>query len=298
MSRRSVVVAVGVLAVMIVSGLVLAVYLAASDSRGFAFGGRVALLEVDGMITDDAPYLEQIRELRDDRSVRAFVVRVNSPGGVVGPAQSLYRELRRIRDEDGRPVVASIGATGASGGYYLALGADSIFALPGSLTGSIGVIIEFPNVVGLMDKVGVRMEVVKSAEHKDIGSPFRPLGPADREVLDGLVSDVYDQFIDAVARERDLPAAEVRRLADGRVLSGQQALEAGLVDRLGNLNDALAAAGGMAGLGDRPRLRRPARDGPTLLEVLLGRRVAGALARAARPLEEGTGPRVQYRIPW
>jgi protease-4 len=267
-------------------------------SSGPIWGDRIAVLEIDGVISDDVRYLEQIQSFRRDNSVKGFLVVINSPGGVVGPSQSIYRELRRLRDDD-VPVVATIGAVGASGGYYVALGADSIYALPGSLTGSIGVIMEIPQVEELLDRIGVDVEVVKSAEFKDTGSPFRPMGPQDRDVLQGLVQDVYSQFVDVVAEERRLPFEEAHRLADGRVYSGRQALEAGLVDQIGNMNDALAAAGRMAGLGDEPRTVWPQpKRKITLLDLILGQGAAASLARAIRPLEQVAGPRLQFIVPF
>jgi protease-4 len=250
------------------------------------------------LIGDDEQLLEQIRGFRDDGSVRGFVVSINSPGGVVGPSQSVYHELRRLRDDEDRPVIASIGGIGTSGGYYVALGADSIFAMPGSLTGSIGVVMEFPNATELMDKVGVRMEVVKSAEHKDIGSPFREMTEADRALLDSLVRDVYDQFVDVVALERRIQADEVRRVADGRVMSGQQALEFGLIDRIGNLHDALAAAGRMAGLGENPQVVKPHERPFRMLDLLLGRAVTRVLDSAIAPITESATPRLKFVVPW
>jgi protease-4 len=283
---------------MTLAGLVLAVLLAGGEGTGLGFGSRVAIIEIDGIIADDEALLEQIRQFRRDRSVKAFVVAINSPGGVVGPSQSIFRELRRLREEDERPVIASIGGVGASGGYYVALAADSIFALPGSITGSIGVIMEFPNASELMERVGVDVEVVKSAEHKDTGSPFRPITEEDRQVLQVLVLDVYDQFVDAVATERDLPVERVRELADGRIMSGRQAHESGLIDRIGNLHDALAAAGEMTGLGRDPAVVRPPEDRFTMIDLLLGRGVTSALDRWLSPLDVGASPRLKFVIPW
>jgi protease-4 len=283
---------------MVLAGLVLAVSLAAGNGSGLGLGGRIGILSVYGVIADDAELLEQIRSFRNDPSIKGFVVQINSPGGVVGPSQSIYEELRRLRDEDGRPVVASIGSIGASGGYYIALAADTIYALPGSITGSIGVIMEFPEASELLNKVGVQMQVVKSREHKDVGSPFRPITPADRQILSALVDDVYQQFVEVVARERKLPAARMSELTDGRVLSGRQALQQGLIDRLGNFNDAVAAAGRMAGLGDEPRTVRPPKDDVTLLDVLLGRGVAGAIGRLVKPLETANSLHVKFVVPW
>ncbi len=282
---------------MTLAGIALAVFLAVRGDEGLAWGDRIALIEINGLIEDDSDYLEQFRRFRRDPSVKGFLVAINSPGGLVGPSQSLYRELRRLREE-GYPVVATIGAVGASGGYYVALGADSIFALPGSLTGSIGVIMELPDVSALLQKVGVEVQVVKSAEHKDIGTMFRPLSPEDRLVLDALIADVYDQFVQAVADERGIPAEEVRLLADGRIYSGRQALHSGLVDRIGNLEDALSAVGRMAGLGEDPRVVRPPEEKFTLLDMLLGRGATSSLTRLVGPLEQAGGPRLKFVVPF
>ena len=302
MTRRSVLItlAVAVFSTIVIAGLVLTLMVASrgGGGSGFGLGDRIALLSVDGVIADDTELLEQIREFRDDPSVKGYVVQINSPGGVVAPSQSIYEELRRLRDEDEQPVIASIGGVGASGGYYIALAADSIYAMPGSITGSIGVIMEMPDASELMSKVGVRMNVVESAEHKDVGSPFRPITPGDRQILGELVADVYSQFVGVVARERKLDTAEVRAVADGRILSGQQALDRGLIDRLGNVNAAISAAGRMAGLGDDPRVVRPPEQRMTFLDVLLGRGAVGALGQFMKPLENANTPRVKYVVPW
>lgn len=296
MARRSlfIILAVTVLSLMVITGIVLAVFSAndGAGGRGFGLGSRIAVIPIEGIITDDREVLEQIRAFREDRSVKGYVIAINSPGGSVGPSQSIYSELKKLREEV--PVVASIGGVGASGGYYIALGADSIFALPGSLTGSIGVIMELPEVRELMDKVGVDVRVIKSAEHKDVGSMFREMSPGDSAVLNALVQDVYDQFVDAVAEERKLQRPTLGPLTDGRVLTGRQAQRSGLVDRLGNVQDAIATAGRMAGLGSDPSLVFPREDRPTLLDVFLGRTAVGALERFMRPLETVSMPRLKY----
>jgi len=281
---------------MALTGVVLAVVFAAGGDRGLGVRGRIAVLTVDGVIADDRELLEDLRAFRRDRSVRGFVVSINSPGGVVAPSQSLYSALRELREEDSRPVIAAIGGVGASGGYYLALGADSIYALPGSITGSIGVIMELPDASGLMQKVGLRMQTVQSAEHKDAGSPFRPLTDGDRAVLESVVVDVYEQFVAVVAEERGLDPATVRQVADGRILSGRQALQHGLIDRLGNIDAAVAAAGRMADLGERPRIVYPPEERATIWDVLLGRSAVQAAVRRWLPAA-ATGAAVLYQMP-
>lgn len=289
---------IGVVVFMTLAGVVLAVTLALRGPGGLAISDRIGVLEITGVITDDSEYLEQLRRFRTDRTIKGILVLIDSPGGVVGPAQSVYRELARMRDEHRIPVVASIGAAGASGGYYIALASDSIYALPGSMTGSIGVIMEFPEISGLLDRVGVEMQVIKSAEHKDAGSAFRPLSPSDRDLLGAVVQDVYDQFVDVITLERELTPEAVRGIADGRILSGQQAMRAGLVDQTGNANDALAAVGRMAGLGEDPRVLTPPRDEFTLLDLVLGRASISKVLRGFRSGRDLSGPRLKFVVPY
>ena len=293
MNRRTLLLVVfgGVFVLVTVAGIALAVI--ASSGGGLGLGGRVALVEIDGLLLDDEELLEQLHWLREDPTVRGFVVEINSPGGVVAPSQSIYQTLRAIRDEDGLPVVASIGSVGASGGYLVALGADSIYVLPGSITGSIGVIMEFPNASELMDRIGFRMETVQSAEHKDIGSPFRAMTEEDRVILGTLVDDVYMQFVDLVAEERDMSRERVLAMADGRLFSGRQAVGNGLADAEGNIDDAIAAAGRMAELGDDPYVIRPPEPRSGLLGALLGGR-AGVMARLLGGREPVAGPSIRY----
>lgn len=255
---------------------------------------RIALLTLDGVIANDADFLRDLKRFRDDRSVRGIVVHVDSPGGAVAPSQSIYQELRKAREE-GMPVIASIGSIGASGGYYIALAADSILAMPGSITGSVGVIMQFPNVEDLFERVGVSMDVVKSSDLKDLGSPFRDMSGSERDVLQALVSDVYEQFVEVVVAERGMDEGTVRGLADGRILSGRQALQVGLVDGHGNLPDAIAMAGRMAGLGDDPAIVRPPRPRPSMFELLVSR-AAGSVfdGIGARVSEPFRGPQLRY----
>jgi protease-4 len=257
---------------------------------------RVAVIPVYGVIDSDTEFMESLDRFREDESVQAFVVEIRSPGGAAGTAQSMYEELARLRDEDERPVIAWIGEVGASGGYYLALGADSILALPSSITGSIGVIMEFPNAGELLRRAGVGLEVVKSGDMKDLGSPVRELTEEEREVLQGLVDDVYEQFVLAVEVNRGMPRDRVAALADGRVMSGARAVEAGLVDRTGTLSDALSVAGRMAGLGDDPRTVRPVEKKIGFWDVVRGVEESRLHLLVRRILDRSlVGPRLRYQ---
>ncbi len=265
----------------------------------FPAGDRVAVVPVEGVITGASAEraLRRLRRLERDESVRAFVLEIRSPGGTVGASQSLYREVRRRRAEDDRPVVAWIGDVGASGGYYVALAADSIYALPGSITGSIGVIMQFPDARELLRKAGVSVEIVRSGEHKGAGSAFRALDAEDREVFQTLVEDTYGQFLDAVVDARPVSRGRAAELADGRVFSGERAVRHGLIDRVGTLSEAIDAAGRMAGIGADPRTVRPGERRPDLLDLVLGEEasevresVAGWVSTAG----ELSSPRLLY----
>lgn len=270
-NRRSSLLAIGLLLLVFGAGAYVSARLLVGEGVPLLEGRRVAVLPLEGPILSERAFLRSLDRYRDRGGVGAFVLEIRSPGGTVGASQAIFRTVRRLREEEDRPVVAWIGDVGASGGYYVALAADSIYALPGSLTGSIGVIMEFPNAQELLRKVGVGVEVVKSGEHKDLGSPVRPLSPEDREVLEGVVGDVYGQFVDAVSENRALSRDSVASLADGRIFTGEQAVELGLVDGIGTLEEAIDAAGRMAGLGERPPTVRPGeRDRPTLWDLLTG----------------------------
>lgn len=233
-------------------------WFAVRGGRGAA--DRVAVVAVEGLIADSRRVLEQIERYRTDRSVKALVLRIESPGGGVAPSQEIYGGILKFRRTAGKPVVASMGRVAASGGYYIAAAADHIVANPGSITGSIGVIMQLPNVSGLLLKVGVRTIIIKSGEFKDLGGAVRDLTDAERKILQDLLDDVHAQFIDAVAAGRKMDRARVVALADGRVFTGRQAMAAGLVDELGDLRDAIAHAGKLAGLAEPPAViqeRRP-----------------------------------------
>ena len=228
------------------------------EARLDLFGGRVAIVEVEGIILEVDDLLRDLKDFRENPSVRAVVVRINSPGGVVGPTQEVHDALMKLR-ESGKPVVASLGSIAASGGYYIAVAADRIYANPGTLTGSIGVIMQIPNVDGLLKKVGVDYVVIKAGQYKDLGNIARPMRPDERRVLQSLLDDVHGQFIDAVAAGRNITRDEVVGFADGRIFSGLQAKAQSMVDELGGLEDAINEAGSLAGLKVPPRTISPRR---------------------------------------
>ena len=225
---------------------------------GPLFGPRVAVVELEGLIAETDDLVRELRHHRDNPSVRAVVIRINSPGGVVGPTQEVHDALLRLR-EAGKPVVASLGSVAASGGYYVAVAADQIFANPGSLTGSIGVIMQMANVDALMKKVGVDYVVVKAGQFKDLGNFSRPMTPEERRVIQSLLDDVHGQFIEAVAKGRKLDRSAVVQFADGRVFSGTQALKLKMIDSLGGLEEAIDAAAKLAKLPTPPAVERPKR---------------------------------------
>jgi protease-4 len=250
-------------------------------------GSRVALVEIEGLIVDADRVVRELVDFGEDPSVRAIVVRIQSPGGVVGPTQEIYDAILRIRNQ-GKPVVASMGSVAASGGYYLAAAATRIIANPGTLTGSIGVIMQLAEIEGLLKKVGVRYEVIKAGKFKDSASFARPMTPEERALLQAVLDDMHDQFITAIAEGRHLRKEQVRALADGRVYSGRMAKDLGLVDALGGLDEAIRVASELGGVPGKPHLVRP-RRGWRLLD-LAG--VAGGQTAAAwlRSLAwQGTG---------
>ena len=218
-------------------------------------GDKVAVIEITGAIYGSQRVVNELDKYRDDDSVKAIVLRIDSPGGVVAPVQEIHEELTKIQ----KAIVVSMGATAASGGYYIASAADWIFANPGTLTGSIGVIMRFPKYGELMKKIGVEREVIKSGSYKDASSPYRKLTLEERELFQETIDDVYDQFLDKILegrKHRDLSREQVQEIADGRLMSGKQALERKLVDQMGGLNDAREYAGELGGILGKPKVIR------------------------------------------
>ena len=210
---------------------------------------RIGIVDITGLISDSQYIVNQVKKFRQDKRIRGIILRIDSPGGAVGPSQEIYDEVLKTR-ESGKTIYASMGALAASGGYYIASAAEKIFANPGTLTGSIGVIMAFSNAKGLMEKIGLQPEIVKAGEYKDIGSPARAMTQKERNLLQSVVTDVHQQFIEAVASGRDISVAEVTKIADGRILTGRQAYSLNLVDQMGGLQvsiDQLAHKVGIIG---------------------------------------------------
>jgi protease-4 len=233
------------------------VFMATLGEDGLPTGGpKVAVVEIEGIIVDGAAAVRELREHADNPSIKAVVLRINSPGGVVAPTQEIFAAIQRAR-KAGKPVVASLGAVAASGGYYVAVAADRIYANPGTLTGSIGVVMQLANLEGLLKKVGVDYVVVKAGAYKDVGNFARTMSPEERKMLQALLDDVYSQFVEAVSEGRGLEKKDVLAFAEGRIYSGQQALALKMVDELGGFEEAVEAAGKLANISGRPKLVYP-----------------------------------------
>ena len=227
-------------------------YLTGGDVKALSFlsGDGVGVLQIEGTIDDSRSVMNELKRFKEAPWIKAIVVRIDSPGGAVAPTQEIFDELRKTGKK--KPLIASMGSMATSGGYYVASACEKIIANPGTLTGSIGVIMQLSNVEELMKKVGVRGYNIKSGANKDIGSPFQPLSPEGKEILQSLVDNVHSQFVSAVAKGRGMNEAQVRKLADGRVYSGAQAKELGLVDQFGTLDDAIEFAAKRVGLEENP----------------------------------------------
>lgn len=296
------------IAMMLIAGLLLMVagwwLLRPADSKD-----RIAVIHVEGVITGGRgqaglwgegggtdSLIRQIQSARDDRDVRAVVIRINSPGGSAPASQEVGEELKKLR-ATGKVVVASMGDIAASGGYWIAALCDKIYANPGTITGSIGIYIPYANWQELFKKIGVQGEKIKSGPHKDMLSPERPMTVEERAIVQAMVDDLYEQFVAVVAEGRKLDPARVRQLADGRIYTGRQALAVGLVDEMGAMEEAVQAAAKMAGITGKPVLREYGPAG--LWDVLFGSGgqsfFEAALSQLLRNGLSGSGP--EYRQP-
>jgi protease IV len=216
-------------------------------------GGSVALVKIEGLLVSSENIVDELNDYAEDGSIKAVVMRIDSPGGGVVPSQEIFNAVKHVKQE-GKKVVVSMGSVAASGGYYIAAAADKIVANPGTLTGSIGVKMEFANIEKLLEKIGVKGMVVKAGQYKDIGSPFRDMTEPEKKLLQDVIDDVHSQFIEAVSEGRGLPKNDVTAIADGRIFTGRQALSLKLVDQLGDLEDSIRLAGVLAGIKGKPKV--------------------------------------------
>ncbi len=235
---------------------VFAFWMTSDEEEGVPWrrGDKIALIRLEGVIADSRKIVKELRAYRKDPDIKAILLRIDSPGGAVAPSQEIYDELIEIQNEGSKKVISSMGTVAASGGYYIASATDFIMANPGTLTGSIGVIMELTNFEGLLSKIGVEGVTIKSGKNKDVGSPFRKMKKEERALLQNVLDDVHAQFIEAVAQGRSLDIETVRTLADGRIFTGRQAKEVGLVDELGSLQSAIRRLGEMAGIEGEPKI--------------------------------------------
>jgi protease-4 len=255
------------------------------------FGDKIAIVEVKGVITQSSDVIEDIHQYLADDGVKAIILRVDSPGGGVGPSQEIYGEILKAKRK--KKIITSMGSVAASGGYYVACASDLIVANPGTITGSIGVIMQFSNFEELLKKIGIKGVVIKSGEHKDIGSPLREMTPEEKKIMQDTLDNVHQQFIQAVAKGRKLDPAKVVPIADGRIMTGEQAQQLGLVDKLGNLQDAIDEASKLVGIQGKPQIVYPKKK-RSLWELLMREMVSSLIEAFNEKGEKGF--ELSYRL--
>lgn len=259
----------GVGAVFLCMGIfaVIALTSLLSDKNELNISSGVGLVEVKGLIIDPLETVKQLHDFSKDDKVKAVVIRIDSPGGVVGPSQEIWSAVKRLKEK--KPVVVSMGSVAASGGYYIAVPATLIYANPGTITGSIGVLMKFANLEGLMGKVGMKSFTLKTGKFKDVGSPARTMSEEEKGMLQSVIESTHGQFVKAVAEGRKLPEEKVREIADGRIFSGEQAMANKLIDRLGTMQDAVAEAGRLGGISGEAGVIKAPKKKRLLLDMLV-----------------------------
>ena len=251
--------------------------------------GEIAIVNIHGMLMDSRDIVQQLSDYRHNPQIRGVILRIDSPGGAVAPAQEIYSEILKLRANH-KTVYASMGAVAASGGYYIACAADYVLANPGTLTGSISAVMALNNIEELTKKVGVKPNIIKSGKFKDLGSPLRAMTPEEHILLQGVVNDVHEQFVQAIARGRGLPLSEINRIADGRIMTGQQALKLNLIDEVGGLEKTIDLLAKKIGIVGKPKVIEKKEKLPFLGWLLQGR-LSNRLAEAFIPSPQ---PRLQY----
>ncbi len=261
-----------------------------TDETVSTSGSKIAVIELKETIVSSDETVRQLKKYRENKSVKAVVLRIDSPGGGVAASQEIYEEVKKTREE--KPVIVSMGAVAASGGYYVACGATCIVANPGTLTGSIGVIINFLHFRSLMEKIGVDETTIKSGKLKDAGSPFRKPTDEEKKYFSNLIDDVYNQFVEVVSTERKLPKEKVLPYADGRVFTGKQAYDYGFVDTLGTFEDAISIAARLGGIEGKPKIVKESKK-KTFMERFLSDAVS-EFANIKREVIDQ--PLLQYKL--
>ncbi len=258
MKQKRILIGLGVIVVLLIFFFMIIFFIGrytGGKSSRFTFGDKIGIVEVKGVISQSSGVIEELQQYLEDEAVKAIILRIDSPGGGVGPAQEIHREILKIKGK--KKVVISMGSVAASGGYYIACASDLIVANPGTITGSIGVIMQFSNLEELLKKIGIKGVVLKSGEHKDIGSPFREMTTEEKKIMQEVLDNVHQQFIQAVADGRKLDRAKVVQVADGRIMTGEQAKNLGLVDQMGNLQDTIDITAKLVGIEGKPIVLYP-----------------------------------------
>jgi protease-4 len=227
---------------------------------------KIGLIKIEGIIVSSNSFINQLNEVKDNDAIAAVVLRIDSPGGGVAPSQEIYMEILKFKEKTKKKVIASLANIGASGGYYIACAADKIIANPGTLTGSIGAIVKLPNLKDLFEKIGYEEQIIKSGKFKDIGSSSRKLTNEEKELFQELVDDIHQQFIESVAKSRDIRIENIKKIADGRVFTGRQAMEFNLIDSLGTIEDAFDLAAELSGISGKPKIIKLKKE-PSMFEI-------------------------------
>jgi len=241
-------------------------------SAGFSFKDKVGVLTIEGVLHNSKNTIDQLDKYEEDSDVKAVVLRVNSPGGSVVPSQEIYDKILQLKKS--KKVVVSMGSVAASGGYYIACAADRIIANPGTITGSIGVIMQISQIEELLKKIGLKATVIKAGKYKDVGSPVRDMTPEEKNLIQNVIDDIHNQFIEVVLSNRNIPREEIENIADARIFTGRQALEAGLVDDLGNLEYAIDVASELAGVKGKAEVVYPEKKRKSLLRYIASETVS------------------------
>ncbi len=260
--------------IWIIVGFIIIAFLAfrfgasAGQSGALSFGDKIGIVALEGPIFSSERVIYELNKMTERSDVKAIVFRINSPGGTVAPSQEIYEKIKKLNDRI--PIIVSVGSLAASGGYYAALESEKIVANKGSIVGSIGVILDYPVAVELLNKIGLRFETLTSGELKDAGSPTRAVTKKDREFFQSVINDLHAQFINAVSEGRSMAITEVTKLADGRIFTGEQAVELGLIDTIGTYEDAIKIAGEIVGIPGKPKTIQLRKESKTVIDFLLG----------------------------